>query len=166
MKALVLYRSFYGNTKQVAETIAREIGRIGHKATAQDVREKLPDLSGYGLIVVGSPTRIKRANGGARRALKRLRRRGFGDGLVAVFDTFGPVSNDPEELEKGRQWLYPGAVGALAEVAKDQGLRLHTESLRCEVVGIKGPLADSVAAETVSFTHAVVTAAGGSASSA
>ena len=44
MKALVLFISHYGNTKQVAETIAKQITDSGHEAVVQDLRQKLPDL--------------------------------------------------------------------------------------------------------------------------
>ncbi len=57
MKALILYRSFFGNTKQVADAIAQEIQTLGNEPTIQDVRQKFPDLHGVDSIVVGAPTR-------------------------------------------------------------------------------------------------------------
>jgi len=33
MKALILYRSYYGNTKQVAEVIAKQIRTGDHEST-------------------------------------------------------------------------------------------------------------------------------------
>jgi flavodoxin len=159
MKALVLYRSFFGNTKKVGEAIAGEIQAQGHDATVQDVRDPLPELSGVDLVVVGSPTRIKGANRRTRRAIRRLRRSGFEGRLVAVFDTYGPVPADPKELEKGRIWLFPGAAGALEKVAREQGLPLHEEALRCEVVDMKGPLADDAEAKATTFARSIVAAA-------
>ena len=160
MKALVLYRSFYGNTREVAETIGREISAQGHEAAVRDVRDKLPDLSGLALIAVGSPTRIKGANRSALRVLRKLKRHGFGDGLVAVFDTYGPVPTDPEELEKGRSWLFPGAAGALETAVKRQGLNLYPRSLRCQVTALKGPIAADAAAQATAFAKALAEAAG------
>ncbi len=55
MKGLVLFRSHYGNTKQVADSIARQITALGHEAIVQDVRQKLPDLQDLDFVMIGSP---------------------------------------------------------------------------------------------------------------
>ena len=96
MKGLVLFRSHYGNTKQVAESIAQQITSLGHEAVVQDVRQKLPNLDGFDFVMIGSPTRFARADGKALRALKQLRNKGFTEKPVAVFDTYGPVPADPQ----------------------------------------------------------------------
>jgi menaquinone-dependent protoporphyrinogen IX oxidase len=42
MKALILYRSHYGNTRQVAETLAGEMKKLGHAAgMLQEKAQKL-----------------------------------------------------------------------------------------------------------------------------
>jgi menaquinone-dependent protoporphyrinogen IX oxidase len=38
MKALVLYRSYHGNTKQVADKIAKELATKGVESAVQDLR--------------------------------------------------------------------------------------------------------------------------------
>jgi flavodoxin len=153
MKGLVLFISHYGNTKQVAETIAKQITDSGHEAIAYDLQRKLPDLQGFDFFLVGSPTRFARLNGKAVNALKQLPKKGLTEKPVAVFDTYGPVPTKPEELEKGRKWLYPGAAGIMQKVAKEQGLNVYTETLRCEVVGgLKGPLAEHQLEKAASFT--------------
>ncbi|MBE3101201.1 MAG: flavodoxin family protein [Firmicutes bacterium] len=38
MKALVLFRSYHGNTKQIAEGIAKELGTQGIETIVQDLR--------------------------------------------------------------------------------------------------------------------------------
>lgn len=47
MKALVLYRSYYGNTKMVADAVARGLNDAGFEAVVQDVRGKLPPLQDF-----------------------------------------------------------------------------------------------------------------------
>ena len=153
MKVLILYRSFFGNTKQVADAIAHEIRTSGHETTIQDVRQTLPDLRGVDSIVVGSPTRIARANRKAINVLKRLKKKGFSDKPVAIFDTYGPLPKTPEELEKGKKWIYPGAAGIMEKVAKERGLNVFPETLRCEVKELKGPLADNALEKAVTFTR-------------
>jgi flavodoxin len=157
MKGLVLFISHYGNTKQVAETIAKQITDSGHEAVVQDLRQKLPDLQSFDFIMVGSPTRFARPNGKVIGALKQLRKKGFAEKPVAIFDTYGPIPTNPEELEKGRKWLYPGAAGIMQKVAKEQGLNVYPETLRCEVLGgLKGPLADHQLEKAASFTKEFV----------
>jgi flavodoxin len=151
MKGLILFRSHYGNTKQVAESMAQEITALGHEAVVQDLRQKLPDLKGFDFVMVGSPTRIARADGKALSALKHLRKKGFTKKPVALFDTYGPVPTDTQKLEKGRKWLYPGAAGKMKKLAEEQGLNLYPETLRCEVQGMKGPLAEHQLEKATSF---------------
>jgi menaquinone-dependent protoporphyrinogen IX oxidase len=152
MKALILYRSYYGNTKQVAEVIAGQIHTQGHESIVQDLRQKLPDLNGIDFIIIGAPTRMARVNRKALRVLKQLRKKGFTEKPVAIFDTYGPVPTKPEEMEKSNKWLYPGAAGIMQKVAKTLGLNVYSETLRCEVRGMKGPLTDNELEKAASFT--------------
>jgi menaquinone-dependent protoporphyrinogen IX oxidase len=151
MKALVLFRSYHDNTKQVAEAIANELGTQGIEIIVQDLRRKLPDLSDIDFILIGSPTRMAKVNRKALRVLKRLRKKGFTEKPLAIFDTYGPVPTKPEELEKAKKWLYPGAAGIMQNVAKTLGLNVYPETLRCEVRGMKGPLADNELEKATSF---------------
>jgi menaquinone-dependent protoporphyrinogen IX oxidase len=161
MKTLILYRSFYGNTKQVAEAIAQEIRAAGHESAVQDVRIKLPALQETDAVFVGAPTRMGRANHKALRAIKRLKKMGFAaDKPVVIFDTFGPLPASPEEREKDKKWIYPGAAGSMQKAAINLGLKVYPEPLRCEVQGMKGPLADKVLEQVASFTRGFVSALG------
>jgi len=141
MNGLILYRSHFGNTKLVAETLAEVAVAAGHGATVQDVRRKMPNLAGVDFVMVGSPTRIARPSLGATGALRRLRARAIGSRPVAIFDTYGPVPTQPEELKNAKKWIYPGAAGILEEKAKALGLKVYPMTLRCQVTGMKGPLA-------------------------
>lgn len=57
MKALVVYESMFGNTRQIAEAVARGLGNHG-EVRAVEVGEAPADLSGYDFLVVGGPTHI------------------------------------------------------------------------------------------------------------
>lgn len=143
MKTLILYRSYYGNTRTVADAIAQQIISKGHEAVVQDLRMRLPDLKGIDALIIGAPTRIGRVTGRARRVLRSLRRRGFGSKPIAAFDTVAQMPTDPEELAKVRKYVEPGAVGIMQRIARERGLNLFAERLRCEVTGMKGPLVDN-----------------------
>jgi flavodoxin len=143
MKGLILFRSHYGNTKQVADSLAGQISALGHEASVQDLRQKLPDLQDFDFIMIGAPTRFAKVTGKALSVIKQLHKKGVGGKPVAIFDTYGPVPKDPVELEKGKKWLYPGAAGKMLKEAQDRGLNVYPETLRCEVQGgLKGPLAE------------------------
>jgi menaquinone-dependent protoporphyrinogen IX oxidase len=160
MKSLVLFRSYHGNTKQVAEGIAKELGTQGIETIIQDLRRKLPDLSDIDFILIGSPTRMARVNRKALRVLKRLRKKGYSEKPLAIFDTYGPVPTKPEEMEKAKKWLYPGAAGIMQKAAKTLGLNVYSETLRCQVRGMKGPLADNELVKAASFIKEFLSATG------
>ena len=152
MKGLILYRSHYGNTKRVAEAIAQSATSLGHLTTVREVRERVPNLTEFDFAFVGSPTRIARASSSAKAALRRLKGRSFGRKPVVLFDTYGPKPTAPEELEKAKRFLDPGAAGILLETARALGLNAYATTLRCEVKGMKGPLGDRELERAASFT--------------
>jgi hypothetical protein len=160
MKALILFRSYYGNTKRVAEAMAQQLETLGHESTVQDVRQKLPDLQGIDLLFIGAPTRMARVTRKALSVLKQLKKKGFSAKPIAIFDTYGPVPTDPGELAQTKRWIIPGAAGIMQKTAKDQGLNVYSEVLRCEVKAAKGPLADDAIEKAVSFTRDFVSSIG------
>jgi flavodoxin len=151
MKALILFRSFHGNTKKAAEAMSRGIASLGHEAVLHDLRRRQPDLADIHCVLIGAPTRMGRVTRRAYRAIKRLRKKGIGEKPVAVFDTYGPVPTNAEELKKAEKWLNPGAVGRMREKAQELGLNVYPKILRCEVQGMKGPLKEGEAEKAAAF---------------
>lgn len=156
MQALILFRSHYGNTRKVAEALAAELSALGHGSVVQDLRRKLPGPEGVDLVLIGAPTRMAKVTRRALRALKRLRKRGFAAKPLAIFDTYGPLPAKPEDLEKGRKWLYPGAAGIMQNAARTLGLNVYLNTLRCEVKGMKGPLVDDALESARAFVKEFV----------
>ncbi len=159
MKALVLYRSHYGNTRRVAEAIAERLAAKGHAVIVQDVRRGLPELGDVDVAFNGAPTRMKRASLRSMGVLRKLKRRGFGR-LLAIYDTCGTIPADPQELEKMKDWIVPGAAGRMQQAAKEIGLNVYPDPLRCEVVGMKGPLVENALGKAVAFADAVAAEVG------
>ncbi|MDD8026595.1 MAG: flavodoxin domain-containing protein [Acidobacteriota bacterium] len=155
MKALVLYRSHYGNTRQVADEIAKELRAKGVDPVVTDLRGKLPDFADFGAVFIGAPTRMARVTGKALRTLGKLAKKGWGPKPVVVFDTYGPLPATPEELEKGKKWLFPGAAGLMQAKAQALGLNVYAKTLRCEVSTLKGPLKDGEMKKVASFIEEV-----------
>ncbi len=159
MNALILYRSYYGNTRKVAEAIAERLKATGHNPIVQDVRQRLPELKAIDLVFDGAPTRIRRANRRSMVVLRRLKARGFGDRLVAIFDTCATLPADPKEQEEAKRWIIPGAAGLMHKAAQDARLNVYPDTLRCEVNGMKGPLVGGALEKAIAFADAVVAAA-------
>ena len=156
MKGLILYRSHYGNTKQVGDMVAQQLLALGHQTTVQDVRQKLPELKEFDFVFVGSPTRFGGPSWQAKSVLKKLKKKDWGQKTVVIFDTLGIIPTNPEELEKSKKYIFPGAAGILQNIAKEQGLNVYPETLRCEVNGAKGPLVESYAEKVKEFTKKFV----------
>jgi len=156
VKGLILYRSHYGNTKQVSDMVAQQLQALGHQVIVQDVRQKLPELQEFGFVFVGSPTRFGGPSGQAKSALKKLKKKGWGQKPVVIFDTLAIIPTNPEELEKSKKYIFPGAAGILQNMAKEQGLNVYAETLRCEVNSAKGPLVEGWAEKVAEFTKKFV----------
>ncbi len=160
MKALILYRSYYGNTRHGAELLAGELGELGHQAEVRDLRWRLPDLKDIDCVLIGTPTRMGRASWKARRALRRLRRKGLGAKPLAIFDTYGPVPADPLKHKEDEKWFLPGACGMLQKLAQKLGLNVYPDMLRCQVAEWKGPLKEGENENIACFARAFADAVG------
>jgi len=156
MKGLILYRSHYGNTKQVADMVSQQLLALNHQAVVQDVRQNLPDLKDFDFFFVGSPTRFGGPAWRAKRVVKKLAKKGAGQKPVVLFDTLGIIPTDPAQLEKSRKYIFPGAAGILFKIAQEQKLNVYPETLRCEVNGAKGPLVEGCAEKVAEFTKKFV----------
>jgi hypothetical protein len=159
MKALVLYRSYNGNTKQVADAIGRGLGDLGLESVVRDVRQKLPDLAQVDMVLNGAPTRFARVNRKSLGILRKLKAKGLARKPVALFDTCAVIPSNPVELEEARRWIIPGAAGIMHKAAVELGLNVHGETLRCEVSGMKGPLVEGALEKAAAFTRDFVAAA-------
>ncbi|NPD88018.1 MAG: hypothetical protein HGN29_04805 [Asgard group archaeon] len=88
VKAIVLYNSRGGNTKQVAMKIAEGLGVECRN------NKKIPDLKEYDLIVVGSWVIMGRISFAGARFLRKLRRKSIEGKKISLFFTSG----GPDEI--------------------------------------------------------------------
>jgi hypothetical protein len=56
MNALIVYESMFGNTRQIAESIAGGLESAGETVTVAAAADAPTALTGYELVVVGAPT--------------------------------------------------------------------------------------------------------------
>lgn len=84
MKTLVIYDSVFGNTKLIAEAIARG---LNEDVKAMHVSEAVKDFDGVGLLIVGSPTRAFRPTPAISSFLGSIPAGKLNGIKVAAFDT-------------------------------------------------------------------------------
>lgn len=113
MRAIVIYESMYGNTRQIAESIAEGLSAAADTAVVP-VSKLAPDtVAGADLIVVGGPTHMLGLSGPGSRRMAVSAARKPGSGLSVEDGAEGPGL---------REWLT-STRGRGAAVAFDT--RLH-----------------------------------------
>ena len=155
LKGIVVYDSYFGNTKKVAETIVEQIKAEGHEAEIRSVKEDYPSPLQGDFIFVGSPNRMGGVTGRTKRFVKRLDLATWKDKPMAVFATVAAPSK-AEETEKERQSYEKWALRAapkLRDLAKARGLNVVDAVLSVGVKDQKGPLVDDGLEKTKQFAH-------------
>jgi len=132
VKGLVVYDSFYTNTRQVAEAIAAQIISEGHQVDLVSAREGLPTDLDHDFALVGSPTRMGRMTRHTKRYVKKLAKVGWGNKPLATFDTVMPGVEENDRAS---------AAQKLHDLAKGMGMSVRSPVLHTKVTGMRGPLA-------------------------
>jgi flavodoxin len=145
MNGLIACDSYFGNTLQVAETLAEELRAAGHDVTVVNLHEqkldaRKPPAADAGFLGIGGPTRMARMSRRARSFAKKLDAAAVAGRPVFVFDTYGPLDADPAKNEEDGKWFYPGGGEKLKDTLAEQGVDVYPEVLRCLVIEMKGPL--------------------------
>jgi len=128
MKSLVIYDSFFGNTKLLAEAIGKELGDDTRVLHVSDFKKE--DMQGVELLIVGSPILGWRPSENTMAFLM-----GFGkDQLkgikVATFDT------------RMKILIHGDATKKMSEMLLSLGAEVISKPNWFIVTGKEGPLAD------------------------
>jgi flavodoxin len=155
LKGIVVYDSYYGNTRKVAEAIAEQIKSEGHEAELRSVKEDYPSPPQGDFMFVGSPNRMGGVTGSTKRYVKHLDGSLWKDKPLAIFTT---VAHHPEgemtEKEKNSYEKWALRAGPkLRDKAKERGLNAVDKVLYVEVKDQKGPLVDNGIEQTKQFVH-------------
>lgn len=153
MRGVVVYDSYYGNTKKVAEAIAEQIKSEGHEVDLRSLREKYDKQAQGDFIFIGSPTRMGKMTRRAKGFVKKMDMESWKEKPVVTFDTIMPMPEDEKEREKARKWIENGAAPKLSALAKNMGLATYSPPLRVEVTGIKGPLSEGALDKAKGYTN-------------
>lgn len=164
MRSLVVYESWFGNTRRVAERIAAALEREGDVGLVS-VDEPRPSLDGVDLLVVGGPTHVHGLSSRRSRegALEQngtgevgIGVRGFVEGLpngangprVAAFDT---------RVEKP-VLLVGSAARGIVRRARERGYALAAEPQSFFVRGTPGPLEEGELERAAEWARALADA--------
>lgn len=98
MKAMVAFDSAFGNTEQIAQAIGQALDSHAEVEVFRASQVTPEQLTGLGLLIVGSPTQKFKPIAPVTALLKSISKDGLKGVRVAAFDTRFPVS----EIQKNR----------------------------------------------------------------
>jgi len=158
LKGVVVYDSYFGNTKAVAEAIVEQIKADGHDAELRSVREDYPTPPQGDFMFVGSPIRMGSAVGRVKRYVKKLDQDSWRDKPIVVFTTVAMMPKEPADEKQKRsydKWALSGGR-KLRDLARSRGLNSVDNLLWVEVKTEKGPLVESGVDKTKQFTREIL----------
>lgn len=126
IKALIIYDSNFGNTKEVAAAIAEALGSSAKAESVNDLKKE--DLQGVGLLVVGSPINAWRPTKKITEFLKQLNPVMTKGIKTAAFDT------------RVRSFISGNAAKRIAKQLQNSGGEIIAEAIGFYVKGKEGPL--------------------------
>lgn len=128
MKSLVIFDSNFGNTKIIAEAIAKEFGKDSKAVPVSGLNKK--DLAGIKLLVAGSPIHGWRPSEKMGVFLNSLLKDELKGIKAASFDT------------RVNFFFHGDATKKISKKLKEAGAEIITEPKAFFVKGREGPLAD------------------------
>jgi len=148
MKAAVVYESWFGNTRAIAEAVARGLGER-YDVTLCSADDPTPAIDELDLLVVGGPTQVHGLSSVTSRkaAVEQLGDgREVGIGARGFVEALSPVTGASAAAFDTRVQRPAVVVGSAARsIAKRlerRGFRLVIEPTSFFVHGTPGPLAD------------------------
>jgi flavodoxin len=133
MKKIVVYDSYFGNTKLIAETIAQELECETIKVQA--FNEEV--INSYDLVTIGSPTRAFSPTKEIKSLVKKISRDGP---RVAFFDTRVEMNDSVPKFLKFMAKRFGYANDTLEKIARRKKLKAISYSEEFFVKDTEGPL--------------------------
>ncbi len=138
MKIIVLYDSVFGNTKLVAEEIAKAAGKSAKLVSAADF--KTEDAADADFIVVGSPTRAFNPTPAMSGVLKTLPN--LSGKTALVFDTRSDKADLNSKAFNFFEKAFGYAAEKMAKALKKKGAILADLPTGFFVADAEGPMKD------------------------
>ena len=127
MRARVVYDTNYGNTRTIAEVIARELGKDAIALNVADVTDT--SLAGVDVLVVGCPINGWRPTAAMQEFLGRLAPGSLEGVRAAAFDT------------RIKLFIHGDAAGKISQALQRAGATIVAKPQGFIVEGTEGPLA-------------------------
>ena len=117
MKGIVVYKSWWGSCRRIAEAIGQGLSESGHEAQVVAIEDAGPPDPSLDFVVIGAATRWPGAWPKIKRYARKVVKSGLAGKPFAAFSTGGTV-NDEEPLRQASEVLYDlleaGGLVALA----------------------------------------------------
>jgi flavodoxin len=141
MKTLIIFDSYFGNTKLIAEAIGKEFGEETKVITVADFQKE--DLTGLGLLIVGSPIRGWKASPPIQEFLTSLSQNQLQGVKAASFDT------------RVRIFFHGDAAKSISQKLRDVGAEIIAEPQGFYVKGKEGPLEDAEIEKAIQWAKTI-----------
>ncbi|HZT94871.1 MAG TPA: flavodoxin domain-containing protein [Gaiellaceae bacterium] len=165
MRSLVVYESWFGNTRRVAEEIAGGLAQAG-EVEVVSVDEPLPPLADVDLLVVGAPTHVHGLSGRHSREAA-LEQGGHGEAGTGVRGWIAGLPNGARgpraaafDTRADKPVLLVGsAARGIARRLREHGYALAAEPESFFVEGTPGPLEEGELERAAEWGRELVTSA-------
>jgi flavodoxin I len=142
MKSLVIYDSFFNNTEQIARAIGNALGSPKEVEILRVGDVKSEQLTGLGLLIVGSPTRGFKPTPAINRMIRTIPGNGLKGVKVAAFDTRISVKDVNSRFLTFMVKLFGYAAKPIADRLRKKGGELVLPPEGFYVKDSEGPLKD------------------------
>lgn len=137
MKTLIVYDSYYGNTKKMAEELKKGIeGEVVVLNASDAIKENIKEVD---YLIIGSPTRAFSATSNIKKFIKNNKKTNFDKMKIAVFDTRMNVDEAPKIL-KFLASKFGFATNKMEKWLLKAGGKIAIKSEGFFVTEIQGPL--------------------------
>lgn len=142
MKTVVLYESFFGNTRQIAEAIGNSLTQNNEVRVRNISEVSWNEITDAEILIVGSATRAFRPCEATKQFLKNIPDNGLKEIKVAAFDTRILLSEIQSKV--ARYLVDKGGYAAkhIAKALEKKGAELVLPPEGFFVKGENGPLAE------------------------
>ena len=148
MKTLIVYDSQFGNTQQIAETLASELGNTSEVQLLNVRQEQLTISEEVDLLIVGGPTQMHGVSRPLQEQLDALPPHSLERVPVATFDT----------KVHGPRLLTGAASGGIGKPLMRRGARLAVKPESFLVASKEGPLAEGELARARTWAQQILSA--------
>ncbi len=139
MKTLVVYDSYFNNTKKIAQAISKALKPKNTDAVyTNDI--KLKDLKDVGLLIVGSPTRAFSPTPPIKAFLNKIPSKSLQGVKIAAFDTRMSLKDVDSKFLTFMAGIFGFAAEPIAKKLKNKGGEQVIAPEGFIVAGMEGPL--------------------------